>query len=68
MLIRGRQGVLKECAEDRKSYNGAKKQSESIILDVSLYSSLSLAFFMESCNRSPVVQMVYLAYAPNKER
>ena len=44
----------------------AKKRPDSVILDV--FSSLLLAFFLGSCNRSLVVQLACWAYAPNKER
>ena len=45
----------------------AKKRPESVILDV-FFSSLLLAFFLGSCNRSLVIQVACWAYAPNKER
>ena len=45
----------------------AKERPESVFLDV-FFSSLLLAFFLGSCNRSLVVQVAYWACAPNKER
>ena len=45
----------------------AKERLESVILDV-FFSSLLLAFFLGSCNRSLVVQVACRAYAPNNER
>ena len=45
----------------------AKKRLESVILDI-FFSSLLLAFFLGSCNRSLVVQLACWAYVPNKER
>ena len=58
--------MRKECAEGRKAYNGGqeviRERNSSF-----LFSSLPLAFFLESWNRSLVVQVAYWAYAPNKE-
>ena len=59
--------MRKERIEGRKAYNGGQEATREHIFDV-FFSSLLLAFFLGSCNRSLVVQVAYWAYAPNKER
>ena len=59
--------MRKEHVEGERPIAMAKKRPESVIVDV-FFSSLLLAFFLGSCNRSLVVQVACWACAPNKER